>query len=136
MSQSIQKVILHNILLQKRAEILHLFVFMVVLAAILNLTSRGDQRSRPFCLRWILKTKCPYLTPCQIKKNLSPSARLFQILGYSSPAMRNLRKKIEISTFTGDPKRKALTKVQFNVLEKHFLLFIFHLGIKNIFWHV
>ena len=27
MSQNIQKVVLHNILLQKRAEILHLFVF-------------------------------------------------------------------------------------------------------------
>ena len=48
----------------------------------------------------------------------------------------NLRKKIEISTFTGDPKRKALTKVQIKVglLEKHFSLFIFHLWIKNIFW--
>ena len=36
-------------------EILHMIVFMVVLVAILNLTSRGHQRSRPFCLRWILK---------------------------------------------------------------------------------
>ena len=54
--------------LKKRAEILHLFVFKVVLAAILNLTSRGHQRSRPFCLRWILKTHCPYLTPCKISK--------------------------------------------------------------------
>ena len=68
MSQNIQKVVLHNILLQKRGEILHLFVFMVVLAAIMNLTSTGQQRSRPFCLQWILKTRCPYLTPCQISK--------------------------------------------------------------------
>ena len=36
---------------------------------ILNLTSRDHQRSRPFCLRWILKKKhCPYLTPCKISK--------------------------------------------------------------------
>ena len=51
---------------------------MVVLVAISNLTSRGHQRSRPFCLRWILKTHCP---------NLSPSARFFQILANSSPAI-------------------------------------------------
>ena len=55
MSQNIQKVVLDNILLQRRAEILHLLVFVVVLAAILNLTSKGHQRSRPFCLRWNLK---------------------------------------------------------------------------------
>ena len=34
--------------------------------------------------------------------------------------------QIEISTFTGDSKRKALTQVQFKVLKKHFSLFIFH----------
>ena len=44
MLQNIQKVVLHNILPQKRAEILHLYVFMVVLVAILNLTFRGHQR--------------------------------------------------------------------------------------------
>ena len=53
MSQDIQKVVLHNILLKIRAEILHLFVFMIVVAAILNLTSRSHQRSSSFRLRWI-----------------------------------------------------------------------------------
>ena len=42
---------------------------MVVLAAILNLNSIGHERSRRFCLRWILKTHCLYLIPFQISKN-------------------------------------------------------------------
>ena len=46
------------------------------------------------------------------------------------------KKKIKINTFTGDPEIKARTKVQFKVLKKQFSLFIFHLGIKNIFWRV
>ena len=46
-------------------------------------------------------------------------------------------KRIEISTFIGNPKTKALTKIQFKVgLLKHFSLFIVHSGIKNIFWRV
>ena len=71
MSQNIQKVVLHNILPKIRAEILHVFVFMVVLAAIFNLTlirPRGHQRSRSFYLQWFLKTHYPQLTPCQISK--------------------------------------------------------------------
>ena len=57
-----------NAYFMPRAMSTYLFIFMVVLAAILNLTSRGHQRSRPFCLRWILKTHCPYLTACKISK--------------------------------------------------------------------
>ena len=68
------KVVLHNILLQKRAEILHLFVFMVVFVAILNLFANAP----------------PIPNTMPKFKNLSPSARLFLILGYSSPAIRPL----------------------------------------------
>ena len=64
----LQKGVLHNILLQKRAEILHLFVFMVVFVAILNLFANTPP--------------IPNTMP-----NFA-SARLLLILGYSTPAIR------------------------------------------------
>ena len=83
MSQNIQKVALHNILLQKRADILHLFVFMVVFVAILNLFANT--------------TPIPNTMPNF--KNLSPSARLFLILGYSFLAIRPISDILGCSHF-------------------------------------
>ena len=63
-------------------------VFMVILAAILSLSSRVHQRSRPILFAIDFENTMPIPNTMPNFKNLSPSARLFQILGYSSPATK------------------------------------------------
>ena len=86
MSQNIQKVVLHNILLQKRADILHLFVFIVVLAAILNLLAMD------------FETHCPYLTPCQVSKTCHQVQDCSKYQAYISrfPAVSELIRSVAI----------------------------------------
>ena len=128
MSQNIQKGVLHNILLQKLAEILHLFVFMVVLAAILNFTSRGHQRLQPFCLRWILETQCPDLTSRQISKTCHQVHDCSKYWGIPhSPPLCEIYEKIwKLAHLQEIPRERLSQKCNLRYLRIffHFLYFI------------
>ena len=65
-SENIEKVVLHKYIAKKTAEMAH---NIVLVAAILDFAHTGHQGAKPPCLRWFLKTLCPYLTLCQVTES-------------------------------------------------------------------
>ena len=53
----------------------------------------GFQRATPTCMRWFLKTLCPYITPCQIAKTYHQVRNLHEHLDIPTPLLRDLVKE-------------------------------------------